>query len=293
MRRQRAIDRPDLALERRATTFNEMNEHIVVSGSAQIHASASGKGRPVIFLHAGVADSRMWTSEMEATAHGHRAIAYDRRGFGGTDHAEEAYSQVCDLIAVQESLGGTSAAVLIGCSQGSRIALDVALAHPDRVAGLVLISPAVSGVSPGEIPATAQALITKLETAEERGDLDLANALEARLWLDGPLEAENRVSGAPRALFLDMNGIALRAKVKGVEQQPPSAFDRLGTIAAPTLLVCGDLDFPHLQARSRWLAHNIPRAREIVIGGVAHLPSLEQPAEMASLVSEFLRMLAT
>lgn len=270
-----------------------MTEHIVVSGLARLHAGASGTGTPVIFLHAGVADRRMWTCEMNAVVRGHRAIAYDRRGFGGTAHTDEAYSQVDDLLAVLAALGGDKAAVLVGSSQGGRIALDATLAHPDRVAGLILIAPAISGAPPGEMPIAAQTLITQLEAAEARGALDLTNALEARLWLDGPLEAENRVSGEARDLFLAMNGIALRAEVKGAEQPPPSAFDCLGQIDVPTLLVCGDLDFPHLQARNRWLAQSIPNARERVIGGVAHMPSLERPAEMAALVSEFLIMLET
>ncbi len=263
-------------------------ERTVESGQARLCAAHAGEGAPAIFLHAGVADRRMWGAEVQAAARTHHAIAYDRRGFGQTPHVDEAYSQVGDLLAVLDAMGGRDRAILVGSSQGGRIAIDAALAHPHRVAGLVLLAPAVSGAPRGDIPPAAQTLVGRLEAAEAAGDLELMNALEARLWLDGPLEAAGRVAGAARDLFLDMNGIALRAEAKGAEQAPPPAVDRLGEIAVPTLLIWGDLDFPYLQARSRLLAQTIPGARGHVVAGVAHLPGLERPAEVADMVSNFL-----
>jgi pimeloyl-ACP methyl ester carboxylesterase len=264
------------------------SELTVTSGQAHLGATRAGQGAPVIFLHAGVADQRMWAAEMGAAARTHRAIAYDRRGFGRTAHAEEAYSQVGDLMTVLDALGASERAVLVGCSQGGRIAIDAALAHPHRIAGLVLIAPAISGAAQGDLPAAAQSLIAELDAAEDAGDLERVNALEARLWLDGPLEAAGRVKGAARDLFLDMNGIALRAEVKGAEQAPPSAVDRVGDIAVPTLVIWGDLDLPFLQARSRLLSQTIQGARGHEMAGVAHLPSLERPSEVAAMVDAFL-----
>jgi pimeloyl-ACP methyl ester carboxylesterase len=268
-------------------------EFIVPSGQARLCTTSGGEGTPVIFLHAGVADQRMWASEMKAVARAHQAIAYDRRGFGRTVHADEVYSQVGDLLAVLDALSNGGRAVLVGCSQGGRIAIDAALAHPHRVAGLVLMAPGVSGAPQGDFPAAAQTLIDRLEAAECDGDLELTNALEAHLWLDGPLETAGRVAGPARDLFLDMNGIALRAEVKGEEQAPPPAVDRLAEIGVPTLLIWGDLDFPFLQARSRRLTQQIHGAQGRAMAGVAHLPSLERPAEVAALVGDYLSKLTT
>lgn len=185
----------------------------VASGRATLAVAAAGDGIPVALLHAGVADRRMWRAQAEAlAAAGFRAIAYDRRGHGDSLHADEAYSHVRDLVAVLDSTGRRMPAILVGCSQGGRIAIDAALAHPERVRGLVLVAPAVSGApEPASFPPAIQAWIDRVDRAEATSDIDRINALEAHAWLDGPLAREGRVGGPVRELFLAMNEIALRA----------------------------------------------------------------------------------
>jgi len=252
----------------------------VPSGLAQIALEASGAGAPVVFLHAGVADRRMWIEQTQAVAAaGYRAIAYDRRGFGDTLHVDEEYSQVGDLVAVLDGVGGRGPAILVGCSQGGRVALDAALARPDRVKGLVLVAPAISGAPEvEEVPPAIQAWIERMEAAEDSADVDRINALEAHAWLDGPLAPEGRVGGAPRELFLDMNELALRAERRGTEIEPPSAWERVPQIGVPALVLWGDLDFPHIAQRCSYLVSRLPKARGHVVPGTAHLPNLEDAA---------------
>jgi len=260
----------------------------VRSGAARLAYEAHGTGPPVIFLHAGVADRRMWQDQLTAIGATHRVIAYDRRGFGETRYSVEDHSHVADLLAVMDALTDSAPAVLVGCSQGGSIALDAALAHPDRVRALVLIAPAVSGAPAPDYPPDIQAHVDAVETAEEVGDLDRVNAREAHLWLDGPRSAPGRVGGAARELFLDMNGTALTADPVGAAHEPPSAYDRLGEIRVPILVLWGDLDFPHIAARCEHLAREIPDAGAEVMPGTAHLPSLERPAELSARLATFL-----
>lgn len=265
-----------------------MTELSVRSGAATLAAEVRGDGPAVVFLHAGVADRRMWDGVVETVARTHRTVAYDRRGFGRTQPHEEVYHQTDDLLAVLEA-AGTSRATLVGCSQGGKVALDFALAHPERVAALVLVAPAVGGAPATDtFPPHVEALLEELEAAEESEDLDRLNLLEARVWLDGVLGEDGRVQGGLRDLFLDMNGAALRAPDVGEETPPPPAWPRLGEIAVPTLLVWGDLDFPHAQERCQQMSELIPDARGRVMPGTAHLPSLEDPASFGALLTEFL-----
>jgi pimeloyl-ACP methyl ester carboxylesterase len=261
----------------------------VVSGSARLAGERAGAGPALVFLHAGVADRRMWRAELAAFASTHLALAYDRRGFGETRAAPEAFSHVEDLAAVLDAVGAARA-VLVGCSQGGRVALDFALAHPERVRGLLLAAPAVSGAPAPATPAPAVArLYAQIEEAEARGEVDRVNALEAHLWLDGPEAPEGRVGGEARALFLAMNGAALRAPSPGTAREPPPALPRLGELRVPTRVVCGDLDLPHLQARCAELASRIPGAELCVLRGAAHLPNLEQPRAFEEQVRALLR----
>ena len=116
-----------------------------------------GKGHPLIFLHAGVADRRMWRSQMAELSDAYQTVAYDRRGFGETTTADESFSNVADLRAVLDQLAIPTLS-LIGCSQGGRVVIDFTLAYPARVKKLVLIGPAVSGApQPKVFPPEAEA----------------------------------------------------------------------------------------------------------------------------------------
>jgi pimeloyl-ACP methyl ester carboxylesterase len=85
-------------------------------------------------------------------------------------------------------------------------ALDLALEHPQRVRALVLIGPAVSGAPDfGPHSDEIESFWKLVEAAEERGDLDEGNRLEARAWLDGVAAPDGRVTDPVRSLFFDMN----------------------------------------------------------------------------------------
>lgn len=261
--------------------------HQITSGRAILAAEVEGHGPPVVFLHAGVCDRRMWRSQLDGASASNSAIAYDRRGFGETRAEKEDFSAVADLFAVIDAVAGGEPAVLVGCSQGGRIALDAALAHPSRVRALVLIAPSVAGAHEPNYPRDIDALMTELRDAETNGDLDRVNAIKAHLWLDGPLQPEGRVAGPARELFLDMNGIALRSPPVGSNLDVAPAYDRLGEISARSLVLWGNLDFPHIQERSRHIATKMPNASGYMLPGAAHLPSLERSVEVTKLVVEF------
>jgi pimeloyl-ACP methyl ester carboxylesterase len=261
----------------------------VHSGGARLHCEKAGKGACVIMLHAGIADARMWRPTQDYLVRNHMAVAYDRRGYGETTTPDEPFSHIDDLERIRTVLG-VERVSLIGCSQGGRVAIDYALAHRQRVASLVLVASAVSGApSPQRHSAEIAALLAKLDAAEEAGDLARVNEIEAHLWLDGPSSREGRIAGAVRELFLDMNGKALRHPQLTRERESPSAVDRLADITTPTLVIWGDLDFPHVQERSQMIAANISGTQSAIMRDSAHLPNLEQPGRFNKIVGEFLR----
>ena len=257
-------------------------------GKAQLAVEQAGQGKALIFLHAGVADKRMWRQQLVDLSADYHVVAYDRRGFGETTTADEAFSHVEDLRDLLDQLGLSSAA-LVGCSQGGRIAIDFALAYPHRVTGLGLIAPAISGApEPETFLPDIEARLAALDEAEEANDLARVNLLEANLWLDGPTSPAGRVSGPLRELFLDMNGIALGMPELTQEIEPALAYERLAGLSVPVLVIWGDLDFPHLRERCHHLVDTIPLVRGEEIPGTAHLPNLEQPETINKLLREFL-----
>lgn len=257
-------------------------------GGAVITGAEAGEGLPVIFLHAGVCDHRMWHAQMEAVAAaGFHAVAYDRRGYGDTVSPDEPFSHLEDLQAVLDALD-IHAAVLVGCSMGGGLAIDFALAFPGRTIGLVLVGTSITGAS-SFVSDLEQPLVMAEEDAEERGDLDMLNKVQAHAWLDGPRSGSGRVWGAARELFLDMNAKALKKPALTQEDPRPRAIDRLGSVNAPALLIVGDLDFTYILQRHEDASETLPNAFAVVLEGTAHIPNLERPDLFDPLLLEFLQ----
>lgn len=260
--------------------------------SATIRGESDGFGLPVVFLHAGVADRRMWGEQMRALADaGFHVVAYDRRGFGETESEDVEFNHVVDLEAVLDRLG-LNVAVLVGNSLGGGIAIDFALEHPDRVAGLVLIGSAINGFAGEDYPDDIAELEDTLEYALARGNIDLANRIEAHMWLDGPLSEDGRVEGPVRDLFFDMNRRRREKPELSKQETPDPAIDHLHKITVPTLLVDGTLDYPDVAEAHDLLADEIEDSFSVTIDDTAHLPSLERPEEFTPALLTFLEAIS-
>jgi pimeloyl-ACP methyl ester carboxylesterase len=252
---------------------------------ARINYERSGAGFPVIFLHAGVADSRMWEPQAGAFAKHFDVIRPDQRGFGKSELPPVAWSPVEDLLALIDELG-LKPAHLVGCSMGGASAIDFALDHPDRMSKLVLVGSSIGGFA--FRPEHAH-LFAEAATARQSGDLEALNQAMLHLFLDGPERPRGYVKEPLRTLFLDMNRIAVRADA---EKAPPAqnmlAMRRLHEITAPTLVVVGDKDVPTVLEAAELLTTSIPNARKAIIHDAAHLPNLEHPEEFNRIVLDFL-----
>lgn len=266
-----------------------MTDAVVVErGAASLASWTDGVGRGLVALHAGVADSRAWQACVPAWVDdGWQVVTYDRRGFGNSTWAPERFSHVEDLLAVLDA-HDLSSAVLVGNSQGGRVAIDTALLHPDRVDALVLVAPAVSG-RPFDADAFSddeRSLDAALDDADEQGDLDEVNRLEAAVWLDGPTRPAGTVGGDARELFLDMNDRALRAPDVGEATWPGDSWDRLDQLDLPILVVAGAHDLT--PGGTEELVLRLPGASLAWLEGSAHLPMLDDPASFLAAVDPFL-----
>jgi pimeloyl-ACP methyl ester carboxylesterase len=263
----------------------------VQRGTAALAAERwPGDGQPVVLLHSGVTDRRSWYAVAKALQPRSSVVAYDMRGYGETSGVTYGFSHLDDLTAVLDQVA-SGPVWLVGSSMGGEVAIDAALAMPERVAGLVLLAPAVSGApEPSVFDAPTDRLVRMWEAAQTSGEVDEINRVEMWLWLDGPSAPEGRVAGPARQLALEMNAIALKNEIP--EESGKSgitAWSRLEEIAVPVTVACGDLDLPFIVARSKELADWLPSSRFHVFEGMAHLPYLEQPAAVAELISTAIR----
>lgn len=257
-----------------------------VNGTS-IHVEAEGTGRGLVFIHAGVADSRMWDAEVGAFADRFRVVRFDLRGFGRSPLVPGKFAYHEDVIGVMDAVG-LSSATLVACSFGANIAVDACLAHPSRVKGLVLVAPGLGAMDTDPV---IQKFGEEEEALLDKGDLDGATELNLRMWVDGPHRRADQVAADVRERVRVMQMDAFLVPMpQGVERArlDPPADGRLGEIGVPTMVVVGSLDLPMKLRVAEWIEKEIPGARRAVIPDAAHMVTLERPAEFQAILREFL-----
>ncbi|MBD0372075.1 MAG: alpha/beta hydrolase [Pyrinomonadaceae bacterium] len=258
---------------------------------AQVYYEIAGEGRALVLIHAGICDARMWDEQFSVFARSFRVVRYDRRGFGRTQTSGVSFSHHEDLYALLRFLG-IERAILVGCSQGGKTAIDFTLEHPRMTEALVPVASALGGFEfAGEEPRQ----LAELMRADEAGDLERVNELELQIWVDGPRRKLSEVDARLRERVREMNRTALNSSQSlGTERTlAPAAVQRLDEIKAPTLIITGDLDTPKTLAAARVLAEEIEGAQSVVIEGTAHLPNMERPEEFNRHVLSFLGALGS
>ncbi|GCF10028.1 alpha/beta fold hydrolase [Dictyobacter arantiisoli] len=258
---------------------------------ARLYYETAGTGYPLLLIHAGIADSRMWDEQVAVFAEQYRVIRYDLRGYGATEVPAGPISNHADAANLLRHLHVEKAHVL-GISFGGLVALDFSLAYPELVASLILVAPSVSGQKPSE----SELQFSDEENAYlEKGDLAGATELNLRMWVDGPQRTPEQVAPAVRERVHQMQmhafNIPMPEEAEGIPLTPPAIL-RLNEIHVPTLLMVGDLDIPARLALVDELASAISGAQQVLISGVAHMVSMEKPEEFNRLVLHFLGQLA-
>jgi 3-oxoadipate enol-lactonase len=248
----------------------------------------SGSGPPLVLLHEGIADSRMWLHQLPVLEPDFAVVRIDQRGFGRSPNASGRYSPVDDVVSVLDELGHERATV-VGASFGGRVALELAGARPDRVERLVLVAPGLGGHDWSE---EVTRVWEEEEQAFEAGDLDRATELNLRLWVDGPRRGPDAVAAEVRELVRTMQREAFELPEPDPPPEPvwpePPVGERLGELRMPTLVVVGDEDVPDMLEIADRLAAEIPGARKAVLRAAAHMSPLERPRDFNRVLLDFL-----
>jgi 3-oxoadipate enol-lactonase len=243
----------------------------------------------VLFLHPGLADSRIWDPQWMSYAARYRLVRCDLPGFGRTPLAGGTITPGRDVVALLDRLGVTAAAI-VGCSLGGRIALELATARPDLVSALVLVGTGLPGFAWSQNVRDGRAAE---ELAVLRGDLDAATEINVRMWVDGPNRTPSEVDLDIRTAVALMQHEALELQAPywdDVKEEPlvPDLSTRLNEVQAPTLVLYGEKDVEDIHRLANTLATAIPSATLASIPGAAHVPNFEQPTAFDSLVLDFL-----
>jgi 3-oxoadipate enol-lactonase len=239
----------------------------------------AGDGPAVVLLHSGVCDRRMWDAQWPALiAAGYRLVRCDFRGFGETPAADGPCNDAEDVLELLDALG-IGRAALIASSYGGRVALEIAARWPDRVSALALLCTALPGHEP---TAERHSFNEREEALIEAGDIDGAVELIVDTWL-GP-DADD----AAREAVRQMQRHAFEVQLAAEEFEPDTAEFDPAAIQAPCLILSGGHDMADFRQIAARLAGLLPDARHAELPWAGHLPSMERPAAVTSLLTGFL-----
>lgn len=262
---------------------------------SDLHIETQGHGAPpVVLVHAGIADGRMWDREFAVLAGRHRVVRYDVRGFGRSPDGVGDWYDHEDLVAVLDATG-IDRAVLVGASNGGRIVLDAAVCAPDRVLAMVVVDSAMPGIPLADEVRTA---FEAESDALAAGDIARAKAINLRWWVDGVGRERSTVDPAVRDAvdawldeLLPRQAEQMRRDAGEPQLVEPLVRDRLAAVDVPALVIVGRHDAPGMDVIARHLATNLPRGELIELDGAAHLPNLERPDQFMALLEGFLATL--
>ncbi len=243
-----------------------------------------GTGRPLILLHAGIADRTMWSEHLQPLAErGFRVVAMDMPGFGEAPVSSTEDAPWREVLATMDALGIERAA-LVGNSFGGMVAQRVAALEPERVEALVLISSGASGIEPSQQLEDAW---EAEESALADGDVEAAVQAVVKAWTlpDASQELRERIAVMQRRAF---------AQGEGQEDRPEGEdpleddLEALSHLDAPALILVGEHDMSDFHLAADALTEALPNARRVTMAGAGHLAPLEQPHEFPELLLSFL-----
>ena len=244
---------------------------VPVPGGEVWAEDTGGGGTPLVFIHAGWATSRSWSPLTSLLAGRYRMIRYDQRGFGRSPAPTAAFSALGDLQSVLDH-ADIMRAVVVGHSGGGGIALELALAEPERVASLVLVAPGATDQPWPEDDPYLGEFARLFEAGDRDGLVSLGLATWAAAGDDAAVTAEVR---AAVAAFL----------TDGDLQQPgPATYERLGEVRAPAVMIRGDREYPMVAAGADAIASRIPGCRRVVVPGADHMLPLRVPDRLAEII---------
>lgn len=248
-----------------------------------------GDGPPVVLVPAAIGSRRQWDAVVDDLAEDFTVVTFDPRAQGESPNPTADYDDVADLATVMDA-ADVGRAVVVGCSNGGRVAASLAVTAPDRVAGLVLFGPALPGVTWRDHPDDRHRL-NAADEAIAAGDFDVAVEVYADYFFVGqdrtPDDLPHNLASRMRSLLMAAvareQGAWDLGEPTGID---PPLRDRLEDVAVPTLVAVGVHDHPSLQATAREYAARVPDATMQMLSGVAHFPALEAPAVTAELVRD-------
>lgn len=254
----------------------------------KVYYESTGEGTPIVWIHGGGVDHRMWNSQKEYFAKTNRVILYDLRGHGQSTFSDNSVPDIGDLEFLLDSLD-LKQVYLAGLSLGAIIAVDFVLAHPERVKKLILLSPGLIGVQEKQESylKAVMAIGQALQSSDREGAVQaILNMTFHNFPATNPPATDQMVGYVREAASAYVeSGSYLRLP----QLQETVPLSRLPEIEQPTLIIHGGKDLDYMKENVAALLEHLPDARNIEYEQAAHLVNWEMATEVNKAIDAFLK----
>ncbi len=246
-----------------------------------------GEGEPLILVHGGFTDHRIWDYQIDTLAKEYKVIRFDQRGYGKSDLPMGPFSHSQDLKDLMDALG-LNQAFVIGSSLGGAVALELAVQYPERVNALILVGTGMKGYPyPPSYMTQLMEMTTKVTTEGIPAGI---NHIITSPWWDYffPSPARPEARAKVEQAVRESTNVFRWNPMWDVELKP-SAYERVGEIKTPVLIVSNSRDIDFVHGIEDYIQEKLTNSKKIVMADCCHLPYVEKPEEFNQIVLNFLQ----
>ncbi|MFO8235449.1 MAG: alpha/beta hydrolase [Bacteroidales bacterium] len=263
---------------------NELDSGFVEVDGGKIYYETKGHGDPIVLLHPGLTDLRMWKNQVNELSESRKVVCYDQRGYGKSDLPSKNYSPNADLLALLDSLR-IEKADFVGICMGALHAMEFALAYPERVNTLAL-----SGISFSNWKYPDDVIKKHIEFSSivtEGPDKAIETIKTDPFWKQ---TIPSDIYETAQKDFLDLleeNKAAFTANWQ-FKEQVFTIMDRISEIDKPVLVIRPGNEVDYMIEIADYLIDNIENAEQVHIKEGGHLSNMEKPEEFNKAILDFL-----
>jgi 3-oxoadipate enol-lactonase len=241
----------------------------------------TGDGLPVLLIHGGFMDSRMWDKQVPELSKSFKVIRFDIRGFGKSSRPGKEFYPGKEVAQLLDHLKVPKAAV-VGLSMGGSVAIDFALSYPEKVHALILAEPGVAGHKwSNEVMGEMKAMTSAFQSGGREAAIEvLLKASAFRNAAKNPAVFQN----VKRQVNDNFN-----PAMPPMRSNFPDAIQRLTKINAPTLLLVSEHAGPDALVIKTEIEKQVKQAKIVTVQGAGHMMNMEQPAQFNKIIVDFLK----
>jgi 3-oxoadipate enol-lactonase len=254
----------------------------LTAGHGSLTAVRTGQGRDLVVLHSLLSDRHAFDPVLPALAAKHRVTLINLPGFHGSQPTPLALmdAYVATIEDGFQEFGVAKDSILIGNGFGGTVALAFALAHPERIAKLVLSDAAAC--FPPEGRKQFEIMAAKVD---EAGLGSIAEIAAKRVFSPAYLAAHPEAIEERKQVLLDIEPKAFQAACNILQEADLTLL--LHKMQVPTLVVCGEFDQATPPPLNKQIADKVAGCRYVELSGCGHCPPLEQPAQFIAAIKDF------